>query len=107
MSVPRRGHVFYKNELAGYISETDNGYIFQYDHDFLKKGIAISISLPLREMPYYEKNLFPFFRGLLPEGWYLQIVSMTQKVDDKDQFGLLLANTNTDTIGAVTVVKVE
>ena len=105
--MPRKGNVFYKNELAGYISETDDGYLFQYDHDYLKKGVAISISLPLSEMPYHAKDLFPFFKGLLPEGWYLQIVSMTQKVDDKDLFGLLLANTNTDTIGAVTVVRVK
>ena len=107
MNVLRKGKVLCKDELAGYIFETDEGYTFEYDHEFLKKGVAISVSLPLSEIPYYAKELFPFFKGLLPEGWYLQIVSMTQKVDDKDHFGLLLANTNTDSIGAVTVLKVE
>lgn len=107
MKETRKGKVLYKNELAGYISETDEGYIFQYDLDFLKKGIAISVSLPVSSTPYRAKELFPFFKGLLPEGWYLHIVSMTQKIDDKDHFGLLLANTNMDTIGAVTVLKME
>ncbi|MFH1223908.1 MAG: HipA N-terminal domain-containing protein, partial [Pseudomonadota bacterium] len=79
----------------------------QYDHEFLKNGTAISASLPLSETPYRAKELFPFFKGLLPEGWYLQIVSMTQKIDENDHFGLLLASTNTDTIGAVTVLKTE
>ncbi|MEA3222654.1 MAG: HipA N-terminal domain-containing protein [Thermodesulfobacteriota bacterium] len=107
MDTLRKANVFYKNELAGYITETKEGYTFQYDHEFLKKNIPISISLPPRDEPYHSKELFPFFKGLLPEGWYLDIVSATQKVDNKDSFGLLLASTSGDTIGAVTVIKVE
>ena len=107
MDILRKAQVFYKNELAGYISETQNGYIFQYDHKFLKKNITISASLPPREEPYHSKELFPFFKGLLPEGWYLGIVSATQTVDNRDYFGLLLASASGDTIGAVTVTKVE
>lgn len=107
MGTLRKANVFYKNELAGYITEIKEGYTFQYDHEFLKKNIPISISLPPRDEPYHSKELFPFFKGLLPEGWYLDIVSATQKVDNKDSFGLLLASTSGDTIGAVTVIKVE
>ena len=107
MDTLRKARVFYKNELAGHISETQDGYIFQYDHEFFKKNIPISISLPPREEPYHSKELFPFFKGLLPEGWYLNIVCATQKVDNKDYFGLLLASASGDTIGAVTVIKVE
>ena len=107
MNTLREARVFYKNELAGYITETRDGYTFQYDHEFLKKDIPISMSLPPQKGPYHAKELFPFFKGLLPEGWYLNIVSVTQKVDSKDSFGLLLASTSGDTIGAVTVIKVE
>ncbi|MCP4653123.1 MAG: hypothetical protein GY858_07060 [Candidatus Omnitrophica bacterium] len=107
MDALRKARVFYRNELAGYISEIQSGYVFQYDYEFLKKNISISASLPYREEPYHSKELFPFFKGLLPEGWYLSIVSATQKVDSKDSFGLLLASANSDTIGAVTVTKVE
>lgn len=107
MEILRKGKVLYKNDLAGYVCETMGGYTFEYDREFLRKNIAISVSLPPREEPYHSKELFAFFKGLLPEGWYLNIVSVTQKVDNKDYFGLLLASSNSDTIGAVTVVKVE
>lgn len=103
----RKAKVFYKEKLAGYLTETEDGCVFQYDEKFLKENISISISLPAREEPYESKELFPFFRGLLPEGWYLDIVGATQKVDTKDLFGVLLSTTSMDTIGAVTVRKME
>jgi len=106
MPKPRKAKVFYKKELAGNLTETKDGYIFEYNKEFLKKNIPISMSLPLREEPYASKELFPFFKGLLPEGWYLDIVSATQKVDSKDSFGVLLSTTSVDTVGAVTVRKV-
>ena len=103
MDVLRKAQVFYKDVLAGLLSETRDGYLFQYDRVFLEKGIPISVSLPPREEPYQSKELFSFFKGLLPEGWYLNIVSLTQKIDSNDSFGLLLASASGDTIGAVTV----
>ena len=38
MNTVRKAQVFYKNELAGHISEEQNGYIFQYDFEFFKKN---------------------------------------------------------------------
>ncbi len=102
----RKGRVFFDKDLAGYIAETEDGYIFEYDKEFLKKGISISVSLPYRREPYESKELFSFFRGILPEGWYLDIVAAVQKVDREDLFGLLLCTTSVDTIGAVTVRKI-
>ena len=103
----RKAQVFYNEILAGYIAETEDGYIFEYNKEFLKKNIPISVSLPLREEPHESKELFSFFRGLLPEGWYLDIVTATQKIDREDLFGLLLCTTSVDTIGAVTVRRME
>ena len=105
MNILRKARVYYKNELAGCITESQDGYTFQYDNEFLKNAVPVSLSLPPKKEPYHSKELFPFFKGLLPEGWYLDIVSMTQKVDSKDSFGLLLASAGGDTIGAVTVKK--
>lgn len=107
MDILRKANVFYKNELAGEIIETEEGYFFEYKSEFCKKNVPISVTLPIREEVYFSKELFPFFKGLLPEGWYLDIVSATQKVDSNDSFGLLLASASGDTIGAVTVKKVE
>ena len=107
MEKSRKGEVYYKDELAGYITETPEGYTFLYEQNFLKKNIPVSMSLPPREEPYRLKELFPFFKGLLPEGWYLDIVCATQKVDRGDSFGLLLASAGVDTIGAVTVKRAK
>jgi serine/threonine-protein kinase HipA len=103
MDVLRKAQVFYNDELAGNLIETTQGYRFQYHFEFLKENIPISMSLLPREEPYESKELFPFFKGLLPEGWYLNIVSATQKVDSKDAFGVLIGTAGVDTIGAVTV----
>ena len=103
----RKANVYFKNDLAGYLSETNEGYVFQYDENFLTKNIPIAVSLPLRKEPYRSAELFPFFKGLLPEGWYLDIVSATQKVDPRDFFGVLASTASVGTIGAVTVRKPE
>lgn len=105
MKILRQAKVYYKDELAGILKEIENGYSFQYDKDFIKKNISISVTLPVQGEPFESEKLFPFFRGLLPEGWYLNIVSATQHVDSRDFFGVLLSTTSVDTIGAVTVRK--
>jgi serine/threonine-protein kinase HipA len=58
--------------------------------------------MPLRAAPYRSRGIPSFFEGLLPEGWYLEIVSRTLKVDPTDKFGLLLA-TCRDCIGPVSI----
>lgn len=98
----RKGIVKYKQELAGVIEETDSGYRFTYEDEFLKKSLAISFSLPITNKIHESKELFSFFEGLLPEGWYLGIVTKNMKIDRNDKFGVLLA-TCKDTIGAVSV----
>ncbi|OQB13640.1 MAG: Serine/threonine-protein kinase HipA [Candidatus Omnitrophica bacterium ADurb.Bin205] len=107
MAEIRKGQVFYNNDLAGEIRETSEGYVFEYNKEFLKNNTPISLSLPLREEPFKSKELFSFFKGLLPEGWYLDIVAATQKIDREDLFGVLLSTASGDTIGAVTVRKTE
>ncbi len=96
----RRAVVMYKNRRAGIIEEIPAGYLFTYDSDFLPKGDPIAVSFPLRPEPFESEDLFPFFKGLLPEGWYREIVSKKLKIDKKDLFGFLM-NACEDTIGAV------
>jgi len=103
----RKADVYFKNDLAGYLSETNEGYVFQYDESFLKKNIPISVSLPPRKEPFKSVELFPFFKGLLPEGWYLDIVSTKLKRDPRDFFGVLASTASIGTIGAVTIHQAE
>lgn len=99
------GKVYYGNTFAGLIKETDDGYEFIYDKDYLISPSAkpVSLTLPLREYPYNSKTLFAFFDGLIPEGWLLNIAKEHWKVQANDRFQLLLL-TCKDTIGAVTVI---
>lgn len=99
----RRGLVYYRDRLAGTLSEVPGGgYRFAYDPAYLAEGPAISLTLPLQREVFESTELFPFFAGLVPEGWYLRIVAPTIKVDESDTFGLLL-HTCRDCIGAVSL----
>lgn len=101
----KRGKVYYKNHLAGIVTETNEGeYLFQYDNQYVKEypNDFITFTMPVRVDPYTEKRLFPFFEGLIPEGWLLDIASENWKINQSDRMGLLLACCQ-DCIGAVSV----
>ena len=67
----------------------------------------ISLTLPKTEKIYESEFLFPFFYNMLPEGSNKQVVCKLNRIDQTDYFGLLLTTAKNDTIGAVTVLKVE
>lgn len=100
----RKAKIFFDGTYAGILAETDRGYSFTYDSAYLAKPNAQSISLtmPLQENPYHSKTFFPFFDGLIPEGWLLSIAINNWKVNARDRMGLLLVSCR-DCIGAVSV----
>ena len=102
----REGKVFVQNEFAGLIRETETGYEYLYDEEYLKRedALPVSLTLPLRRDPYVSNTLFPFFDGLIPEGWLLGVVERNWKIDGKDRFGLLLVACG-DCIGDVRIEK--
>jgi serine/threonine-protein kinase HipA len=104
----RRGNVYYKEHLAGIVTETDEGeYVFQYNEQYVKEHPSefISFTMPVNDQPYVEKRLFPFFEGLIPEGWLLDIASKNWKIKRDDRMGLLLACCQ-NCIGAVSVIPI-
>jgi serine/threonine-protein kinase HipA len=100
----KTGKVLYNGVLAGYISETDDGYVFSYDQAYASSTEAkpVSLILPVKNEPYTSKVLFAFFDGLIPEGWLLDLATNYWKLQPNDRFELLLTVCR-DTIGAVTV----
>lgn len=104
----RRGKVIYKDVLAGIITETNEGdFIFQYDKKYVREYPKkfITFTMPLSDKPYVDKRLFPFFEGLIPEGWLLDIASKNWKINKNDRMGLLLACCQ-NCIGAVSVIPI-
>jgi serine/threonine-protein kinase HipA len=67
---------------------------------------AVSLTLPLRADLYESKTLFPFFDGLIPEGWLLDLAEKNWKINYRDRMGLLLVCCK-DCIGGVSVVSDE
>lgn len=100
----RKAEIKIQDTIAGWLTQDENGYHFAYDATYLKTGIpeAVSKTLPLQEDVFRSKNLFPFFDGLIPEGWLLDIAEKNWKLDARDRMGLLLACCK-DCIGAVSV----
>lgn len=100
----RIAYIYVRNEFAGELCETDDGYTFAYDKEYLQKdnACAVSLTLPLSDEEYKSKTFFPFFDGLIPEGWLLEAVVRNWKIDSRDRFGLLLVACK-DCIGNVSV----
>lgn len=101
----RQGKVFYKDWFAGFITETDEGeFHFLYDETYVLEhpNDFITFTMPVTTKTYTDKRLFPFFEGLIPEGWLLDIASENWKINKNDRMGLLLACCQ-NCIGAVSV----
>jgi serine/threonine-protein kinase HipA len=97
--------IFYKKTLAGVLLKTiDESFIFSYDEQYLNSnGPSISLTLPKEEKKFESDSLFPFFDGLIPEGWLLNLASKELRLNPlRDRFELLSMLCH-DTIGAVHV----
>jgi serine/threonine-protein kinase HipA len=97
-----------ENQIAGWLTQNEQGYLFEYNKSYLTIPNAkpISLTLPLKESPYASNVLFPFFDGLIPEGWLLDIAEKNWKLNPRDRMGLLLACCK-DCIGLVSIEEVK
>src|ERR1700683_5197915 len=100
----RKAEVRIHTSIAGWLTQDENGYHFVYTPDYLasEKPEPVSLTLPVQHAPYSSKILFPFFDGLIPEGWLLDIAEKNWKLNPRDRMGLLMACCK-DCIGAVSI----
>lgn len=100
----RQAEVWLKDQQVGMLTETDEGYRFQYFPAYVQmaEAEAVSFTLPLRAAPYASETMFSFFDGLIPEGWLLDLATRSWKINRGDRMGLLLAVCR-ETIGAVSI----
>ena len=105
----RTAAILYNDIKAGLLTETDDGdYIFQYNGNYIDNYPEqfITFSMPVRIESYADNRLFPFFEGLIPEGWLLNIATKNWKLNPNDRMGLLLASCQ-NCIGAVSVRPIK
>ena len=98
--------IYRNGVLAGLLSEENrNNFVFRYEERYFNDTTkpAISLTLPKSKKEYTSPYLFPFFFNMLSEGVNRKLQSIQLKIDEEDNFGLLMATAQYDTIGAITV----
>jgi len=102
----RAARVYRNSIFAGILREEPNStFSFSYDLKYLNNRDyqAISLTLPKSNITYYSDSLFPFFFNMLSEGVNRSVQTRQFQISENDHFGLLLATSSYDTIGAVTL----
>jgi len=104
----RKAQIKLHDKTAGWLTQDENGYHFVYDPAYLESPAPepVSLTLPLQAEAFTSRVLFPFFDGLIPEGWLLDIAERNWKLNPRDRMGLLLACCR-DCIGAVSVYPID
>lgn len=104
----RHAKIYRKDTLAGMLTEDGGEYTFMYDSAYLASPspIAISLTLPLQKEAYKSPVLFPFFDGLIPEGWLLDVALHNTDISVLDRMSLLLLCCK-ECIGSVSVVPIN
>lgn len=105
----RKAEVLRNGEIAGLLVEKeDRTYTFEYDPLWFADPSkpAISLTLPKTTREHASDHLFPFFCNMLSEGINREFQARLLKIDPRDLFGLLVATSGPDTIGAVTVQEI-
>jgi len=106
----RQAETYFKGEKAGLLTQYDDGsFTFRYHDQWMLDNSKpqISLTLPKTQQEYHSEHLFPFFYNMLPEGTNKQVVCRQMHIDKNDFLGLLLTTALYDTIGAVTVKKIQ
>ncbi|MDA8693160.1 HipA N-terminal domain-containing protein [Saprospiraceae bacterium] len=105
----RRAEVYRNSILVGTLSEeNDKTYTFVYDNAYLNNdnNPPVSLTMPKRSKVYEATYLFPFFFNMLAEGVNRKLQMRQLQISEDDHFGLLLATSSKNTIGAVHVKEI-
>ena len=102
----RQAEIYRKGILAGCLTEDGGEYRFCYDEAYLVREDAkpVSLTLPLQSEAFVSPVLFPFFYGLIPEGWLLDVALRNTDISILDRMSLLLLCCK-ECIGSVSVVS--
>ena len=104
----RQAEIYRKGILSGILTEDGGEYRFSYDKAYLAHEDAqpVSLTLPLQAEAFVSPVLFPFFDGLIPEGWLLDVALRNTDISILDRMSLLLLCCK-ECIGSVSVVPIN
>lgn len=91
--------------FAGTLTEVSRRhYVFRYEDDYFHDPgkPAISLTLPKTQQEYSSEFLFPVFSNMLSEGANRQLQSRHWRIDEADNFGIMMVTAQYDTAGAIT-----
>lgn len=95
-----KGNAYFKNQPVGSLEKNTDG---SFRFDYLPDAKPASWTLPSSQKTYASEELFPFFDGLIPEGWLLNLAEKNWKIPKNDRMTLLLTTCN-DCIGATHII---
>lgn len=103
------GKVVINKEYTGQIRELENDdtgiyYEYQYKNEYIQNPAAgfISVTIPLSDKIFFNRNFPTFFENLIPEGWLLNVASKNWKIRTDDKMELLL-NLCNNSIGNIEI----
>ena len=104
----RQAEIYRKDIFAGILTEDGGEYRFCYNDTYLAREDAqpVSLTLPLQTDAFVSPVLFPFFDGLIPEGWLLDVALRNTDISILDRMSLLLLCFK-ECIGSVSVVPIK
>lgn len=110
----RKALVHVKGVPAAVLSEhapsgTPAAYRMEYLPDYAAGAAPrpVSLLLPVQAEPHVSDFLFPVFDNMLPEGAFRRSICRALHVDEADRFGLLLALAQHDSIGDITLTRLD
>ncbi|MCQ2134826.1 MAG: HipA N-terminal domain-containing protein [Bacteroidales bacterium] len=100
----KKADIFIDGVFCGLLTEDNDGFHFRYDDHYLalENPCPLSPTMPLTSEEYEKEIMFPVFDGLIPEGWLLNIVTKSWKIDSRDRMSLLMECCR-DSIGNISV----
>ncbi|MDX2413779.1 MAG: HipA N-terminal domain-containing protein [Bacteroidales bacterium] len=105
-----KARVIYKGEYtAGLLWRDEQGYHFKYDDLFIsnKNTFPISVNMPKNKKLYSSENMFAYFQSMLSEGYNRELQCKALGIDLSDDWSLLLFTCEKNTIGAITIEKID
>lgn len=105
----RQCEIYLHGTKCGILTEDASRFTFKYDKAYLigDNPEPVSLTLPIRDEEYSSEYLFPAFANILSEGENRQAQSQLLRIDPEDDFGIMMATCESDTIGAITAKPIK